>query len=248
VEVPTLGIPPGSSSGGPNQIDVPTAVPATPPVQGTAIVLGGANEGGPGDVLRGVPSPAPTAQSTLPPSDGSGGGTSAATPGPTAEPTLITAISPFSTVGPLIELPAGGTPVVSRTPLPGGGLFRITTSRDGQPTIENGVLVPGQWTTGNIRLENPGAIPWAYSLAAQGGSGSLWTDQTLGLQLEVRRLSDEAVIYRGPIAQATPPLGDLQPGDHVDLQVGVLLPSAAANPVRGQRIQFDFVWTAQSAS
>jgi len=138
--------------------------------------------------------------------------------------------------------------VVSGTPLPGGGLFRISTNRDGQPTIENGVLVPGQWTTGTIRLENPGTMPWAYSLAAQGGSGALWTDQTLGLQLEVRRITDDAVVYRGPIAQATPPLGDLQPGDHVDLKVGVLLPSAAPNPVKGQRIQFDFVWTAQSAS
>ena len=102
--------------------------------------------------------------------------------------------------------------------------------------------------TGTIRLQNPGAIPWAYSLVAQGGSGPLWTDSTLGLQVEVRRVSDNAVVHRGPIAQATPPLGELQPGEFVDLKVGVLLPADAPNPPQGERIKFDFVWTAQSAS
>jgi hypothetical protein len=76
----------------------------------------------------------------------------------------------------------------------------------------------------------------------------LWSDRTLGLQLEVRRASDDALIHRGPIAQATPPLGELQRGPFVDLRVGVLLPRDAPNTIQGQGLRLDFVWTAQSAS
>src|SRR5262249_29693494 len=73
-----------------------------------------------------------------------------------------------------------------------------------------------------------------------------FVDPQQGLQLEVKRVADNAILYQGPMAQATGPLGVLAPGGSAILYVGVWLPSSVGNDYQGQGTTWDFVMTATS--
>ena len=83
-----------------------------------------------------------------------------------------------------------------------------------------------------------------YGLQVKGGSGPLWTDQVNGLQLNITRLADNLVLYHGPLAATTGPIGQLAPGEQVLLDVEVWLPKAADNQFQSQAVSVDFVWIA----
>ncbi len=248
VDVPTMTLPtrtPSPRPGNPTPV-VGTAAPAAGPT-GSAV----AQAATPGPTQQGLAGSGGGAGA-----GGAGAGAGAAAAGPGApsspsnpaviplpsEPNVPVAISPFSPPVAQLQSPLGGSSGG------GGGAFLITSDRTGRPTLPNGVLAPGQAVTGTVRLDNPGTVSWIYSLECKGGAGPLWSDATAGLQLEIRRASDQALLHRGPIAKPTGPLGEVDAGDHVDLDVSVLLPREAPNAYQGQRIAVEFVWTAQSTS
>jgi hypothetical protein len=263
---PTVGTGPP-----PEWVDVPTMTLPTrvpspgPSNQGPALGASGPAAGPTGSVVGQAATPGPTQQGLAGGGGTSGGaGAGAVGAGPGAgpagpsgpsspsnpavaelapEPNVPVAISPFSTPVVQLQPPLGGPSGGG-----GGGAFLITSDRTGRPTLPNGVLAPGQAISGTVRLDNPGTVAWIYSLECKGGGGPLWSDATAGLQLEIRRASDNVLLHRGPIAKPTGPLGEVDAGGHVDLDVSVLLPREAPNSFQGQRITVDFVWTAQSTS
>jgi hypothetical protein len=112
------------------------------------------------------------------------------------------------------------------------------------PIVHGTNMEPGGSVSGTVTLGNAGTLPFVYSMKVQGGSGPLWDDHERGLQLLVLRLSDNALLYNGPLAAATGPLGSLSPGERTMLTLRVSLPPTAGNAMQGTSVTVGFVFTA----
>lgn len=153
-------------------------------------------------------------------------------------------------LGTLLVIVAGVLAATSGTPelaFGDSGTLRIGSDRAGQPICTDGDLVPGGATTGQVTLSNTGTLRFAYAFVAHGEGGSLWSDPVHGLQLEVRRATDGALLHRGPLAAATGALGTMTPGEAVALELQVSLPATAPADVESQPVTVDFQWVATAA-
>jgi hypothetical protein len=120
----------------------------------------------------------------------------------------------------------------------------LASDHNGIPILQMFNMVPGDSSHGSLTLSNVGSLVLDYGLQVKGGSGPLWTDQVNGLQLKITRLADNLVLYHGPLAATTGPIGQLAPGEQVLLDVEVRLPKAADNQFQSQAVSVDFVWIA----
>ena len=132
------------------------------------------------------------------------------------------------------------------TPTPSNASVLITNDLQGLPLIRAFNMAPGQSAGTNVTVRNGGSLPFSYSLAALNSTSPKFVDPQQGLQLEVKRVADNAVLYQGPMAQATGPLGVLSPGGSAVLHFSVWLPSSVGNDYQGQGTTWDFLMTATS--
>jgi len=122
----------------------------------------------------------------------------------------------------------------------------ITNDSQGLPLIRAFNMAPGQTAGTNVTVRNGGTLAFSYSLTAMNADSPMFIAPQQGLQLEVKRLADNAILYRGTMAQATGPLGVLAPGGNETLNVSVWLPYSAGNEYQGQGTTWDFVMAATS--
>ena len=123
------------------------------------------------------------------------------------------------------------------------GTVAITSDRTGQPIFQNAHLAPGHAASGSVTLGNAGTLPFEYALVVRDAAGPLREETSRGLQLEVRRAADDAVLYRGPLA-GTGRLGALASGEEVRLDLQVGFASEAGSVLLDQPLTVDFVWVA----
>lgn len=105
-----------------------------------------------------------------------------------------------------------------------------------------GDLQRGQSTTATVSLANRGLIPFTYGLQVTGPGGQpVFT----GMQLQVRPEGDRAPVYRGALSRPLGPMGQLDPGQAVRLELTVSNPSD--NQDGRTSLNLLFRWTAQGS-
>ena len=111
-------------------------------------------------------------------------------------------------------------------------VLTMSTDQPASSFVSIGDLIPGDWATRTVTVENTGSVPFTYTIAAsnEGGPASLmWTDKVDGLQLTVS--GDAGQIYSGAVSDlagiasgTTVPAGDTEVLTYV-----FSLPSSAGN-------------------
>lgn len=179
-------------------------------------------------------------------------------PGPSESPATIPVPIQTPPVGAVVPQPAPtalpSPPQFTPVPLPPPAPAPIPTATPIEslvltlnppgPIVHGDNMRPGDSVVGTVTVGNAGTLPFVYSMSVKGGSGPLWDDYVHGLQLCVLRLSDNAILYAGPLAASTGPLGGLAPGERKTLALQVSLPPAAGDVMQGASVTVDFVFTA----
>ncbi|HVD00309.1 MAG TPA: hypothetical protein VNG93_04075 [Candidatus Dormibacteraeota bacterium] len=125
-----------------------------------------------------------------------------------------------------------------------GLLVRLGNDHEGHSILPPTVGA-GESASGQLKLSNAGLLPVEVYLEPRTGNGLADTSLPSGLSVIVRRVSDGAYLYQGPMTTSMGPLEVIQPGQSSEVELTVR--SDETGGTAAVPINFTYFWAARVA-